>query len=367
MKIAIVHDSLVEFGGAERVLATILSMYPRAHVYTGFYNPLFIQKFFPTLSSARLHATWIQKIPLLWSHTSLFQSMAPFVWHSVDLSDFDLVISHTLQLMCNMVRVAPAACHIQYLQSPPKNILGIDPPTPWQRLTHYERVMKPSYKRTLMKSPYIITNSRHTKDVLRKFCGVAAAILYPSIAIPQHLPRRNASPSYYLIVSRLDRTKNIETAITACNHLRVRLKIAGKTNEPRYERYLRSIAGPTIEFLGFVDDRRITSLYTHAIGLIFPSYNEDFGMVPLEANAHGVPVIAYWGGGTKETVIEGKTGIFFHQPSVSSLEEAIQRLSRMRFDPRVLRNHAKKFDDNQFERTLTRYINKALAKKSIVH
>lgn len=362
MNVAFVHDSLVEFGGAERVLAAMLSVFPQAHVYTGFYKPHLIQKFFPKLQRSQLHATWIQNVPIMWTHTSLFQSIAPFVWRTLDLSGFDLVISHTNHLMCNMVYVPHGVLHMQYIQSPPKNIFGIDPLTPWQRFTHYEHYVKFHYKRALRATPHIVTNSHHTKRTLKRLFGVTASVLYPPVSEPKALPRRATHPSYCLMVSRLDRGKNFELAIAACNQLRMPLKIVGITNEPRYERYLRSIAGPTIEFLGFVDDSRIAPLYEKALCLMFPSYNEDFGIVPLEANAHGVPVIGFPGGGTKETVIEGKTGTFIHRRSVLALMEGIQRLQCMKFDSLVLWNHAKKFSYNQFKLALTRYVNEAIQK-----
>lgn len=353
MKVAIVYDAITEFGGAERVLQALLRIFPSAHIYTLIYDDSVIRTHFPTLPKNRLHAhPWVPKITE--SHTSLLQALAPFLWKYFDFSSYDLVLSTPAHLMSNLIRVPNI--HIQYIHSLPKNLFGILPSTPLQRLSGYDRYCAPLYTRALQSTPYILTNSHHMKRTIAKHTGVRATVIHPPIVVPRRLPPRNGRSTYFLYVGRLDTQKHIELAIMACTITHQPLSIVGVSNEPRYERYLRSIAGPTITFMGYRTDHEIEKIYQGAKAVIFPSKNEDFGISPVESMAHGVPVIAYFGGGAKETIIDGVTGIFFRRHSPTSLIKAISRFEGMSFDRNILVAHAQTYSLSRFARQCREYL-----------
>ena len=355
MNVAIVHDSLIEFGGAERVLQVLTELFPNTHIYTAFADPSFRKAYLPTVPPQRFHTSFLQPLHID-VHTSLFQAISPFVWRHFNLARFDLVISNSFHLMSNLVRV-PRGVHIACLQTPPKNIFGIDPPTPLQRLIHYDTYIRPLYTSSLARLRHVVVGSKHIQTSLRTRVGVASTVIYPPVIIPKRPPKQPKG-KFFLCISRIVPYKHLELPILAANALRAPLKIIGAAFSPSYERHLRSLAGPTVEFLGFQND--LEKYYADSVAFLFPTYNEDFGIAPLEATAHGVPVVAHWSGGVKETVIEGKTGTFFHALSVPALIEAMKRVRGMRFRPETLYRHAQTFSTDHFKREFMAYVNKVI-------
>lgn len=353
MRIAIIHDSLVEFGGAERVLLALLELYPDAHVYTGYADKIFVKTFFPDLDWSRVYPSWASGT-IIAKHGSFFQCFSPFVWRSFNLERYDVVISATSYLTANMV-IVKHPVHVQYIQSLPKNLYGLDPAFWLQKVLPYGSFVSYLFRESLISTPHIITNSKHTRQVLYEKTDVRSTVMYPPVDIPRVQPKRE-KPRYYLCVSRIDSAKGLEIAVEACTRLALPLKIVGKTNEPRYEQYLRSIAGQTIEFLGFLSDKVVQELYKSAIAFIFTAKNEDFGIAPIEAMANGVPFIAYFGGALKETVIPGKTGVFFYEHSANSLIVALQGFQREKFSSRKIYEHARRYDKKKFKSEMSKYI-----------
>lgn len=168
--------------------------------------------------------------------------------------------------------------------------------------------------------------------------------------------------SYFLVVSRLAQPKNVELAILAANKEKFALKIAG--TGPDEER-LRGIAGPTVEFLGHVSDEQLSSLYGSAKAFLALATDEDFGITPVEAMAHGTPVIAYRGGGYTESVMEGKTGLFFEKPTNESLINALGRLGRLGKSGKdvegACKKQAKKFSKERFKKELKKFVEEKIA------
>lgn len=360
MKVAIIHDSLVEFGGAERVLLALLDLFPDADVYTAYADKALIKTFFPSLDTSRVFSSWADGT-IIAKHGSLFQCFSPLVWRSFNFELYDVVISATSYLAANMVTVKRPV-HIQYIQSLPKNLYGLDPAFWLQKVIPYSRFVAKLFRQSLLSTPHIITNSKHTRRVLYEKTGVRSIVIYPPVDIPRLLPKRK-KPEYYLCVSRIDNTKSLEIAVEACTRLKLRLKIVGKTNEPKYEQYLRSIAGPTVEFLGLLPDKEIHELYKSAIAFIFTAKNEDFGIAPVEAMAYGVPVIGYYGGGLKETVIEEKTGKFFYEHGKEAVIHAIRTFDSKKFSVNILYQHVAKFSNKKFKGNIERYINAVMSEK----
>lgn len=352
MNIAIINDTLDEFGGAERVALTMLTMFPKAHLYTSFATPSIVRRFF-TKFSKNIRTPW-QILSFIATHRSLMQMISPFLWRHWNLSQYQLVLSNPSILMCNMVSVSHGI-HIQYIHTVPKNLFGLLPKTPLQRHIGYDTFIISQYRKAITNTPYVLTSSMHMQQTISRLFGIVPHIIPPPVTIPKTKPVRK-TPSFYLCVSRLDRDKHLELAIEACTHMQLPLVVVGVTNEPSYEAYLHTIAGPTIRFLGYQSDKTIHSLYQTAYAFIFPSKQEDFGIAPLEALAHGVPVIAYYGGGPRETLIEGVTGTFFHAHTTLSIMNAIKRLQRKTFDPEILYAHAQHYSEAHFKKRLMAYI-----------
>lgn len=362
MKIAIVHDSLVEFGGAERVLLALLELFPNADVYTAYTDKAFIKTFSPRLDLSRVFSSWVDGT-IIARHGSLFQCLSPFVWSCFDLEQYNVVFSMTSYLASNMIRVKRPV-HIQYIHSLPKNIYGLEPVFWLQKVLPYGPFISCFFSRAVLSTPYIISNTEHTRQVLHEKIGVWSKVIYPPVDIPRSPPIRKKA-QYYICVTRIDNAKGLEIAVEACTRLTLPLKIVGKTNEPEYEHYLRSIAGPTVEFLGFLADEEIHKLYESAIAFIFTARNEDFGIAPVEAMAHGVPVVAYYGGGVKETVISHKTGVFFYQYNSQSLISALKKFNAQSFSPKMLRLHAEKFSIDRFKKEIYVNVLDALKKSAV--
>lgn len=355
-KIAIVHDTLAEFGGAERVLQTLLKMFPHAHVFTAFTKPSLIATHFPGLNRPQIHPSWTNHTPIS-QHIPFFQAISPLVWNRFDLENFDLVISSSSHLLSNLI-FPKRPTHIQFIHSLPKNIFRLTPLTPLQTIFPFHKYVVPLYKKSLLWSHHIIANSHHTQSTIHKALGISSTVIYPPVNIPP-LPPTKRRPKYFLSLSRIDADKKIEIAIQACNLLSLPLKIAGLPNYPQYFEYLRSISGPTIEFLGFVPDAEIPQLMQSASALIFCAKNEDFGIAPVEAMSYGVPVISFSGGGVKETVIRDKTGLFFHDSTHTSLVETIKSFRPSLFNPQFLYRQSQKFSESVFITKMADYVRHA--------
>jgi glycosyltransferase involved in cell wall biosynthesis len=218
------------------------------------------------------------------------------------------------------------------------------------------------FEKALKKTPYLLTLSHHMQHVFRTTCQVNPFVIYPPVNIPKQRPQRK-NGKYYLIVSRLDRAKSIELAIEACNSLHEQLVIIGVSNDPAYDRFLHTIAGPTITFLGFLPNEHIQDYYMYAKAFLFTPKNEDFGIAPIEALSHGVPVIAHYGGGAKETMIQGKTGVFFYEHTKESLVSAMRAFRSFRFKGANLYAYAEKFSEEKFQKNLIRYLSQIAPKE----
>lgn len=358
MRVAIVHDTLSEFGGAERVLQSLIKLFPEADIFSSYASKTLLNNYFPSISHSNLKLSIIQNTPLS-SHNSLLQTYSPLLWKTFCFDKYDLVISNSSYALSNLIRVKNSV-HIQYINCPPKNLFGISPPRPLQRFFPYTKLIANFYKKAIHSSPYIIVNSKHMKKMIYNLFGISAKVIYPPVRIPDLKPTRH-KPKYYFIVSRIDPTKKLELAIQACNYLKLPLRIVGETNAPYYERYLRSISGKTIEFLGKKTDDEIDELYKYAIAFLFTPENEDFGIAPVEAMTHGIPVIAYYGGGVKETIKENQTGLFFYKHTSESLVYILRRFDSSIFDSYKLYSYSKKFSEKNFLRIFNKTIRKIIS------
>lgn len=372
MKIALVHDYLNEFGGAERVLLTLSEMFPEAPIYTAFYTkgsaayerfkdkdirPSWAHKYIPWFSSGKLHS------PL--------RFLTPLIWDSFDFSEYDLIISSASWYITKGFKKKGKAIEICYCHTPPRWLYGYPTSIELQKywpvkvyaaiVGHFMRMYDWN---AAQRVNYFIANSENVKRRIEKHYRRDSTVIYPPIEMPNPTSPnlRGARENYYLVLSRIVGGKGLRLAVEAANELGFKLKVAGKAGGFATElQQMKEKAGDNVEFLGFVSDEELEKLYSEAKGFLALATDEDFGMTPVEAMAHGTPVIAFKGGGYVESVVDGKTGVFFDQPNVRSLVKAIKKFEKTKFDPKVCRKQAEKFSKERFEDEINEFVEKTNA------
>ena len=205
-----------------------------------------------------------------------------------------------------------------------------------------------------MSSPKYIANSSYIGTKIKEHYRRKSEVIYPPVRIEKFQPVENPTADYYFSVGRLIPYKKFDLLVETFNELGLHLKIAG--TGPDLEK-LKLMAKANVEILGYVDESELSDLYANCKGFLFPQM-EDAGIVPLEAMASGRPVIAYNQGGSLDTMIEGKTGIFFEEQTVESLKKAVLEFERTKFDAKFIRQHAEKYDIELFKGKILKYIEK---------
>ncbi len=361
MKVALIHDYLREYGGAERVVETLHTIWPDAPLYTSFVDWGSLGSHAKRFRGWDIRTSWMQWMwPVRKLHSPL-RFVAPRVWGSFDLSGYDLVVSSSGWFICRGVGVKKPAVHISYIHHPPRNLYGY---ATGSTLEKYALVrgyanfinffMRQYDYKTAQRVDYILANSEETARRVKKFYRRDATVIYPPVRVPLREPFRIKPGSYYLSVGRLVWAKRIDVVIAACTALGLPLKIVGTGPE---EASLRAVAGPTVEFLGSVPDGRLADLYRNAKATIFCALDEDFGMVPVESMGFGTPVIALGQGGALETVRDGVTGIVFDSPDAESLTGALKRFEKTGRDWfRACRRSAVRFSTDRFIREINGFV-----------
>jgi glycosyltransferase involved in cell wall biosynthesis len=361
MKVALVHDYLREYGGAERVVEVLHEIYPQAPLYTAFVDWENLGSWGKRFSNWDIRTSWVQKFPLIKKWHSPLRFLTPLIWESFNLKEYDVIISSSGWYICRGVITGQNSIHISYIHHPPRNLYGFPTGTkPNLMVKIYASIINPFLRAydfsTAQRVDYLVANSKTTETRINKFYRRDAEVIYPPVNLLEFRIKNNElriKEKYYLSVGRLNWAKRIDLAIEACNKLQLPLKIVGIGKEIDY---LKQIAGSTIEFLGAVDDREINKLYEGARALIFCALEEDFGMVPVEAMGHGVPVVALRQGGVMETVVDGKTGVFFDQPEVSELVNAINKFEKMEINSIACIKQAQKFSKEVFVKKIKDFV-----------
>ncbi len=349
-----IHDHLMQRGGAEKVLQVLAAMYPDAPIYTLMYDQKVIDDFFP---SRKIEVSIIQRLPGGKRFYRWFMPFMPMAVEFFDLRSYDLVISSTSSFAKGVI-TAPETFHICYCHTPTRYL--------WSDTHQY--INELSYNKYFKKIislilnyvriwdrqaadrvDFFISNSRTSLRRLKKYYKRDAPIVYPSIDINEFYVSKKIG-DYYLAGCRLVPYKRIDIVIEAFKKLGKPLKIFGDGIDK--ERLMELSAGyANIEFLGRVSDKEKARLCSECKAFINPQL-EDFGITPLEAMASGRPVIAKNAGGSLENIIEGETGVFFKEESASGIIEAIKRLETMKIDPNRIREHAVKFSHERFKKEI---------------
>jgi len=364
LRVALVHDYFREYGGAERVVETLHEMFPNAPVYTAFIDQHAMGKQWQRFANWNIRESWAARIPGIKTLYSPLRIFSAQFFESFDFSAYDLVISSTNMYMAKAVRTQPPTQHLCYCHTPPRSLYGYTTMMDWKKnpmirmggelINHCMRMID---FRTAQNPDLFIANSKEVQRRIQKFYRRNSVVVYPPIHVPSTPPAQSLKKeNFVLYVGRLGASKHVDLVIEACNQLKQPLKLVGVGRDMKY---LKSIAGPSIEFLGSVSDETLHGLYARAHVLIYPAEDEDFGMIPVEAMAYGTPVIVHHSGGFLETVIEGKTGVFMHELTTSAMIEALHKANRVEWDPRKLYDHAKTFSKERFKKEILRVISAA--------
>jgi glycosyltransferase involved in cell wall biosynthesis len=362
LKVALVHDYLNQYGGAERVLEELHALFPSAPVYTSMYWP---EKMSATIRGLDIRTSFMQRLPLVTRNHQPFLLLYPLAFESFDLSGFDVVISNS-SAFCKGVITPPGTLHICYCLTPMRWVWNYHAYVERERLGTAARFVLPAAisqlrswdVATAQNVDRFLAISGTVAARIRKYYRRDATVIYPPVNCDIFVNPFARVEDYYLIVSRLIPYKRIDLAVDAFTRLGLRLKIVGSGG--RDLQALRARAGRNVEFVGRVSDGELKQLYAGCRGLVFPG-EEDFGIAPLEANASGRPVIAYAGGGALDTVVDGRTGVLFEEQQVECLIGAIRRAEATAWDPDELRAHARKFDSQVFRDQLGKFVGESVA------
>lgn len=333
MKVALVHDWLTGMRGGEKVLEAICELFPQADLYTLLHIKGSVSSI---IEKRKIFTSFLQYLPDIERKYRYYLPLMPQAIERVDLSEYDIVISSS-HCVAKGVKVKDKTLHICYCHTPMRYIWDMYP-IYFKKANIYVRIIMKILRKYLQKWDlksstrvnYFIANSENVRKRIQKHYNRESKVIYPPVDTDFFVPSnsRFKSKSYYLIVSAFAPYKKIDLAIEAFNYLRYPLKIIGVGQE---EKRLRKIAKKNIEFLGWVSKEELREHYQNCKALIFPG-EEDFGIVAVEAQACGTPVIAYGKGGITETVIpiqdhsDSPTGVFFYEQTPLALIEAVKNL-----------------------------------------
>jgi glycosyltransferase involved in cell wall biosynthesis len=358
MKLALVHDWLNQRGGAEDVLETLVDEYPNSSVYTSIYAPDLMPVAYREWD---IRTLWLDRMPGIHNHHQPYLPLYPVAWGGLDLSDYDVILSNKSGF-CHGVRHDEKTLHICYCLAPTRYVWSLDSYIAREGLGKpAQSVLRPlvaTLRRwdfaAAQRVDHFLAISAEIQQRIKTFYQRDSTIIYPPVDTSRFQPSTKVE-DYFLVVSRLIPYKRIDLAVQAATRLGVPLRVGGKGRD--LDR-LREMAGPTVDFLGYVPDDQLPDLMARCKALLFPGL-EDFGITPVQAQAAGRPVIAYAGGGALDTVIPNKTGMLFEGMTVESLMAAMQNFDASAYDLATLRTQAERFDTQVFKRQIVEYVERA--------
>lgn len=355
--LTLVHDWLNQRGGAEDVLEVLVSMYPQAPLYTSMY---WREGMPAAYGGWDIRTTWMDRLPGIHRHHQPYLPFYPLAFGRLDLSQYAVVLSNKSGF-CHGVRSGPKTTHICYCLTPTRYV--------WRYQEYAARESLPLALRAALKPlilwlrrwdfraaqrvNHLVAISTEIQARIRQYYQRDSTIIFPPVDTHQFAPTSRRD-DYFLFVGRLVPYRRIDLAVRAFNRLGLPLLIAG---DGRDREALEAIAHSNVKFLGRVSDAERAELMARCRAYILPG-SEDFAIAPVQAMASGRPVIAYASGGALDTVIPGKTGLHFHEPTARSLAAAVQEFNDSDFDEVTIRRHAEQFDKSAFECKLRAFVAK---------
>lgn len=358
MKLAIVHDYLNQYGGAERVIEALNEIYKDSPIYTSIYDA---ERMPATFRKMDIRTSFMQKIPFIKKIFKYCLFLYPKAFQSFDLSGYDIILSSS-SAFAKGIKKDKNVLHICYCYTPARFLWDYENYIKKEKKGFLIKFILPLILKRLKKwdlknnegVDYFISISENIKNRIKSVYGLESDVIYPPVNI-NHYNINNSEDGYFLIVSRLNSYKNLDLVIKCFNKLsNLKLKIVGTGP---FQNKLKLMAGSNTEFVGRVDEDELVRLYSRCRAFIFPG-NEDFGITPIEAQASGKPVIAFKMGGALETIIDKKTGIFFDENTEESFLGAINRFLEVEkmFDKEEIRKNAERFDKEIFKKKINEYV-----------
>jgi len=352
MKIAFVHDYLVQYGGAERVLEALTEIWPEAPIYTLIHDPEAVHHRF---DNKIIRTSFLQKIPFAKKHHRIFPPLMMLAIEQFNLDYYDVILSDSSSFAKNIITNSSTK-HISYCHTPMR--YG------WDDCQYYTQEY--SFPGIVKKiSPFLmnyirmwdfqatngvdkfIANSKFVQGRIKKYYHRKSIVINPPVEVDKfYVTADDKIKDYFLLVGRMMKYKKADLVIKAFNKMKLPLKIVGRGVEFKN---LQKIAGPTVEFLGRISDDELKKIYSEAQAFIFPQ-EEDFGIVAIEAMASGRPVIAYRAGDIEEHLEDRLSGIFFEKQTEDDIIKAVEKFKTIEFDSNYIRQQVLKFDKENFKK-----------------
>jgi len=366
MNIAIVHDYLNEYGGAERVLQTLSEMYPEAPIFVAFAVPRSSAQI--AFKDKKIISSWFQNVPFYNKLYSPLRFFIPLIWKSFNFSEYDLIITSASWYITKGLATGSTK-EICYCHTPPRWLYGYETSVNWRKwwivrvyaliVGHFLRMY--DFEQA-QKVNVFLANSKNVANRIRKFYRRESIVIYPPVihpsflvppfpgkagTFPPNLGGKNKE-GFYLMVTRVVGGKGIELAIEAAEKGGFKLMIAGERAGFRKSQ-ITNHKSQNVEFLGRVSEEKKIELMTNAKAFLALSRDEDFGITPVESQMCGTPVIAFNGGGYRESVVPDKTGVLFDNYSVDGILGAMDKFDKLKWDKKVIRKSAEKFSEERFK------------------
>lgn len=369
MRVALVHDWLTGMRGGEKVLEILCELFPDATLYTLLHKKGSVSE---AISRMEIKTSFVQNLPFALNHYQKYLPFFPTAIEQFDLTQYDLVISSS-HCVAKGVITSPETCHVCYCHTPmryawemyytyfSKN--SINPLLRWS-IPFFMNYLRSWDERSSDRVDRFVANSQTVRRRIQKHYRRDAVVIYPPVDT-ENFGLGTKEGEYYLVVSALVPYKRIDLAVSAFNELNLPLLIVGEGAE---KKKLMGIAKKNVRFLDWQPHSELRRYYAECKALIFPG-EEDFGIVPVEAQACGKPVIAFGKGGATESVVgaypgqeisASSTGVFFQHQSKEALVEAVRRFESAKFDPEKIRDNALRFDTRVFRENIGEFIQRAL-------
>lgn len=370
--IAVTHDYLDQYGGAERTILAICERFRSAPLYTSVYDRAAMRRLGFAEPAQRIVVSFIQRWPFRRQVPRYYLTwLYPLAFRTFDLRGYEVVLS-SANFAAKDLTLSPHAVHISYCYTPPRFLWGFDSDTACRAMPLYERPLAVLAKASLRRLDYraaqrvnlFVACSKAVAQRIQHVYRRRSVVVYPPVDTARFSAHPVSDDGYFLIVSRLNAYKRIDYVIDACNRARLPLLIVGTGS---WERRLRAQAGPSVRLLGHLPDAEVERLMSRCRAFVLPG-EEDFGIAAVEAMAAGKPVLALRRGGAVETVVDGCTGLLYDEPTPESFLDAVCRLSVRRWDPDAARSRARDFDRAYFASGLNAAVSSAIARgPSVLH